>query len=103
MARLSTAERVEALDHPERRRLLAALLDAQPDDELRVTAGVDDADRHDVLVTMHHQHLPKLCSMGILVRGVERHHVRRGPAFDDLRPLLERVDTGRDELVGRSP
>ncbi|GAA0669621.1 hypothetical protein ACFQDG_09000 [Natronoarchaeum mannanilyticum] len=51
---------------------------------------VDGADKTDVRT--YHVHLPMLVEYGYVEWDRDAHLVTRGPAFDDLRPLLEVVD-----------
>lgn len=69
------------------------------DDAPVVVAGSDrDADVVERLVTMNHVHLPKLADLGFIEWDSERHEVKKGPNFDEIRPLLELLDNHKDEL-----
>lgn len=75
-----------ALADQRRRGVLLALLDESviPVEELADDTG-DPIGR----ITLHHQHLPLLEQMGYVSweRAAER--VVRGPAFDEIRPLVK--------------
>lgn len=86
--------------NPYRRRLLMTLMTHNPEDEADIPAALstDSEDLKEMLVEMSHVHLPKLDSMGIIEWDREHNVVKRGPMFEDLRPLLELVDKHQDEL-----
>ncbi|PSQ04856.1 hypothetical protein BRC97_10535 [Halobacteriales archaeon QS_6_71_20] len=90
---------LDALGHVDRRRLLLALLNAE---EAALPIELDrleyeTADR-DVLVSFHHNHLPKLEDRGFVDANLDRYSVTRGPRFEEIEPLLELLDTHRDRL-----
>ena len=90
---------LDALGHVDRRRLLLALLNAE---EAALPIELDQpeyetADR-DVLVSFHHSHLPKLEDLGFVDADPDQHSVTRGPRFEEIKPLLEHLDTHRDRL-----
>lgn len=98
--RVSFDEIVDALADVQRRKLLLALLEHNPQDDAPVLV-VDsdrDADAVERLVTMNHVHLPKLADLGFIEWDSERHEVKKGPNFDEIRPLLELLDAHEDEL-----
>lgn len=85
---------------PYRRRLLLTILDHNPEDEAAIPEAIatDQEELEALLVKMHHVHLPKLESHDVIEWDRHKNVVRKGPAFDELRPLLELVDEHRDEL-----
>ena len=90
---------IDALGHVDRRRLLLALLNAE---EAALPIELDQleyetADR-DVLVSFHHNHLPKLEDRGFVDATPDQHSVTTGPRFEEIEPLLELLDTHRDRL-----
>ena len=90
---------LDALRHVDRRRLLLALLNAE---ETALPIELDQleyetADR-DVLVSFHHSHLPKLEDLGFVDANPDQHSVTTGPRFEEIKPLLELLDTHRDRL-----
>ncbi len=91
---------VEAMAHIQRRKLLLALLEHNPqDDEPVIIADSDsEADAVGRLISMNHVHLPKLVEYEFIEWDKETHEVIKGPQFDEIRPLLELLDDNEDEL-----
>ena len=97
------------LTHPLRRRVLLSLLEREsgtlsvPED-LSCRGG----DREDLAVPMYHVHLPKLTAAGYVEWDREAGRVRRGPAFEEIQPVLEAlrdhegVDMLADHVTVRS-
>jgi len=90
---------LDALGHVDRRRLLLALLNAEE------TALPIELDRFEfetagsnVPLSFHHNHLPKLEDLGFVDANPGQHCVTTGPRFEEIRPLLELLDTHRDRL-----
>ena len=83
-----------------RRRLLMTLLDHNPEDEASLPDDLttDDEELKEMLIKMTHTHLPKLESAAVIEWDRDSNVVRRGPQFEELRPLLELIDNHRDEL-----
>lgn len=85
-----------ALAHEQRRTLLLDVLRAHPQDVVVESpareGAVTDADRREQL-EMYHSHLPKLEAYGFIEWNKDIHEVGKGPRFEELRPLLECVDT----------
>ncbi|MDS0283836.1 DUF7344 domain-containing protein [Haloarcula onubensis] len=97
---LSSGEAFDLLRNPYRRRLVMTLLDHNPEDEASIPGDLttDDEELEEMLIAMAHTHLPKLESLDIIEWNREKNVVTRGPAFDELRPLLELIDRHQDEL-----
>ena len=92
-------EVMNALANVQRRKLLLALLEHNPQDDTPVVVAADDeADAVERLVSMQHVHLPKLVEYGFIEWDEESHEVMKGPKFDEIRPLLELLDDHEDEL-----
>jgi len=91
---------VDALAAVQRRKLLVALLDHNPQDDTPVVIADSerDADAVERLVTMQHLHLPKLADYEFIEWNKDTHEVTKGPKFDEIRPLLELLATHEDEL-----
>ncbi len=91
---------LDALGHVQRRRLLVALLDHNPqDDSPSVITGSDqDVDALEELVAMEHVHLPKLVEYGYITWDREQREVSKGPEFEEIRPLLDLLVEHEDEL-----
>jgi hypothetical protein len=62
----------------------------------------EDPERADVTQTLAltHVHLPKLADYGFIEGDRANDEVIKGPAFDEIRPLLKLLDTHQDELPG---
>lgn len=91
---------VRALGSRDRRRLLVALLEHNPHDELHVPEVVDVGETE--METLHgafyHRHLPLLDGLEVIEWDEEGHTVSKGPDFGEIRPLLELLDEHRDKL-----
>jgi predicted transcriptional regulator len=100
---ISFDDMVDALADIQRRKLLIALLEHNPQDDTPVVVvdPDDEADTVERLVTMQHVHLPKLVEYGFIEWDEETHEVMKGPDFDEIRPLLELLDDHGDELPDR--
>lgn len=90
----------DALADPRRRELLVSLLDRDSRADPRVA---DDEHGSGDLLAMEHVHLPKLDAYGFVRWDRESGEVTRGPAFDELRPLLELFEDHREELPSGWP
>lgn len=86
---------MDSLAAERRRQLLFSLVDTQ-----RVDGVCDDpeawcagCDSEDFRVALYHVHLPKLADHGLVEWDREADAVARGPAFEEVLPLLEVVAT----------
>ena len=97
---ISFDDMVDALANIQRRKLLISLLEHNPQDDSPIVIADSDSEATAVerLVTMQHTHLPKLVDYGFIEWDEETHEVRKGPKFDEIRPLLELLDDHEDEL-----
>lgn len=59
-----------------------------------MAAGEPNTERARLL--LYHTHLPLLAQMGVVVSADADEHVRRGPSFGDIQPLLELLVANRD-------
>lgn len=85
---------LETLSNASRREVLLSL-SAPGEESLAQDALVEPADR-DHAIELIHVHLPKLDDEGFLEWDRETGELRRGPRFEEARPLLEAVrDHGR--------
>jgi len=90
---------LDALADVQRRKLLVALLDHNPQDDAPVVVDdEEDEDAFERLVEMNHVHLPKLAEYGFIEWNREDHEVSKGPNFDEIRPLLDLLEDHEDEL-----
>ena len=87
-----------------RRRLLLALLEHNPQDDentqLPADVSLKDAELEELQIHMTHKHLPKLAEAGVIEWDQEANVVKKGPAFTEIRPLLELMRDHADELPG---
>lgn len=90
-----------ALAHEDRRRLLIALLEDNPQPDtgaVSVDGGSGSVSATQQLdVQMYHQHLPKLEDYGYIKWNKDANEVVKGSRFDELRPLLACVADHADE------
>ncbi len=91
---------LSALSNVQRRTLLVTLLDHNSRNDSSVGITDDEPERTAVkrIVAMNHVHLPKLADYGFIEWDRKSEEVRRGPAFDAIRPLVELLDSHRDEM-----
>lgn len=97
-------ERLDAIGRHPRRKLLRALLDDDVSDgESRVLDVNDLANSGETsVVTMQHNHLPKLAGYGFITWDHDTGEVARGPDFAELRPLLEKVVVPQESPTGEA-
>jgi len=95
----------DAMGHRYRRRLLFALLDENPQDaadpqgaEAALLPGSGDADADRVRAMIVHSHLPKLDATGYVDWDRETGKIRKGPAWEEIAPLLALLEAHGDEL-----
>lgn len=94
-------EHFEALANIHRRRVLVALLDHNPQqDVVTVPADVHKGQKPvEILQTeLYHSHLPQLEEAGFIRWNRDTHQVVKGPKFDEIRPFLELMQDHADEL-----
>ncbi|XVH33292.1 DUF7344 domain-containing protein (plasmid) [Haloferacaceae archaeon DSL9] len=93
---------LDVLANRYRRRVLVALLEHNPQDDHDpqipddVTLETEDLDS--LMIRMRHTHLPKLEEAGFIEWDQETNTVRKGPQFEEIRPLLELMENHADEL-----
>src|SRR6056297_544500 len=94
-------EYLRILADAQRRRVLLALLDHNPQSD-RLELPVDDenavvgVDRQDI--DLYHIQLPKLEAEGLIRWDRDEHEVEKGPRFEEIRPLVELLDDHADDL-----
>lgn len=94
----------EALANTYRRRLLFALLEANPPDDdgfdpsqlVEWGAAADDPEAAEIAI--EHAHLPKLVDMGFIEWDRESGAITTGPNWDDIAPLLQLLHDNRAGL-----
>lgn len=89
-----------AVGNKHRLRLLVALLEHKPHEEVQLPEGVPASETavEQVETELYHLHLPKLEDAGYIRWERDARKMTKGPKFDEIRPLLELVDNRRDEL-----
>lgn len=96
---ISFDDMLDMLRHIQRRKLLVALMDHNPQDDTPVVVDSnDDTDSLERLVQMQHIHLPKLAEYEFIEWDRDTHEVSKGRNFEQIRPLLELLDNHQDEL-----
>ena len=97
---ISFDDMVDSLADVQRRKLLVALLEHNPQDDAPVVIAdsAKESEAVERLISMRHVHLPKLVDYGFIEWNEETHEVMKGPKFDEIRPLLELLDSHEDEL-----
>jgi len=97
---ISSDDVLDALGDVQRRKLLVRLLDHNPQDDTPAVVADSEQDRDAMgrLVSMRHVHLPKLEEYGFVEWDQKTHEVRKGPNFEEIRPLLELLAAHPDEL-----
>jgi hypothetical protein len=99
-SRISFDSMIVALSDIQRRNLLIALLDKNPQDDSPTVTFEDGSDSEvmEHLIRMHHLHLPMLENYGFIEWDRQKGEVTKGPTFDEIRPLLELLIEHEDEL-----
>lgn len=84
-----------SLANQDRRRILFYLLERDSQAEVSIPEVIEAGENkyENLLNAYHHNHLPLLDSFGIIEWDKEVHVVSQGPNFDDIRPLLNLIDT----------
>ncbi|MFP8956161.1 ArsR family transcriptional regulator [Natrialbaceae archaeon A-CW3] len=93
---------LEALANKYRRRVLIALLEHNPQDDhdpqIPDDVSIETGDLESLMINIRHTHLPKLEEAGFIEWNQEGNTVRKGPQFEEIRPLLELMENNADEL-----
>ena len=103
--RTTLDEQFEALGRPTRRRILTALVRANPGDEGEL-ASLDftgDERPNDALMGLYHTHLPKLDEAEFIDWDPDSETITRGSRFHEIGPLVELLIAHRDELPSDWP
>jgi len=100
--RLALDEVLELLANVYRRRVLVELGNHNPQDaddaQLPEDVIITDDDLATFRTQMRHVHLPKLEDAGLVEWDREANVLRRGPRFEEIRPLLKLMADHADEL-----
>ncbi|ELY60651.1 DUF7344 domain-containing protein [Natronolimnohabitans innermongolicus] len=93
---------LNVLENQYRRRVLVSLLEHNPldGDDPQVPSAVEltETDLETVRIHMTHTHLPKLEESRFIEWDRNANSIRKGPQFDEIRPLLELLQNHTDEL-----
>ena len=91
---------LDALSNIQRRSLLVALLEHNHQDDWPIVIVDDDNEKDEIteLIRMKHIHLPKLAEYGFIAWDRTNNEVSKGPAFEEIRPFVELLETHQDEL-----
>lgn len=98
---LSLDDVLDVLANRYRRRLLLALIDQNAQDDDTLVPGdvtIEGEDLNLPKIQMVHTHLPKLEDMRLIEWNRDSNEVKKGPQFEDIRPLLESMHDHADEL-----
>ncbi|MFB6207535.1 MAG: ArsR family transcriptional regulator [Haloglomus sp.] len=96
----------EALSHPRRRRILTVLVEANPGDNDEFVPDdftPTDGELDGFVISLHHNHLPRLHDAGFIEWEPRTETVRRGPRFDEIVPLVELMSNHENELPADWP
>ena len=89
-----------ALANSHRRQLLLALLERNPQAEVSVSDEIrlDQSEEEELRSKLYHTHLPRLEQHGYIEWDRKTRTVRKGPNFEEIRPLLELLHRNRADL-----
>lgn len=97
----------DALANADRRQLLCALLDANPQDRLDpfdlLAEGEPPDEPAAARLTLTHVHLPKLAEMGFIEWDRESDAFSQGRNWNEIAPLLRLIRDHQDELNDELP
>lgn len=79
----------EVLSDEQRRQVLQALLEHNPQDDRDIVATDAVADDGTDRVRLVHESLPRLADAGYVDWNTATHEITNGPNFEEVRPLLE--------------
>lgn len=90
----------ETLANKYRRRLLVALVERDPGDEIPIPEAVHEGEREleKLRTEMTQIHLPKMEDAGFIRWDRDTHMITRGPQFDEIAPLVQLLLDNADEL-----
>lgn len=104
--RATLDELFACLSHPTRRRIVTTLAADNPRDESEFECAAfrpDDEPPERFRIHLYHEHLPKLAENGYIEWDRESDTVTRGPAFEEVRPVITLMDEHQDELPAAWP
>lgn len=105
--RSSTLDRLfTAVSHPARRRILLALSEDNPRTIEEFESARVRGDRPEgatLAVELHHQHLPQLAEADFINWDRSTDTITKGPAFEEIQPLLAWIREESDEHTAIYP
>ena len=91
---------LQLLSDPDRRRLLLRIREHNPEDAEQMPRETTDSDAEfrRAFSQMYHLHLPMLAAADVIAWDRDQNVIRRGPDYDELRPLLDLFHDHEEEL-----
>jgi hypothetical protein len=105
MSRTDLEIQFKAVANTHRRRLLIALHEhnsQRTDEAISENLQAGDAERDELEAQFYHNHLPRLDVAGFITWNQESNEITKGPNFDDIRPLLEVLESHYNEVPNTS-
>jgi hypothetical protein len=99
-SRRSFDDAMDALGDVQRRKLLLALLEHNPENDAPdlPSGSIGETDAVERRTMMKHVHMPKLDAYGFVEWDEDAHEVVKGENFVEIKPLLQLLDDNRNEL-----
>lgn len=89
---------LSALTSRHRRQLLVALYSPGDDGDVDPLQTVDSSNTDRLETPLVHTHLPKLEESGFISWDTDRGMISEGPDWDEIAPLIELIESNRDDL-----
>jgi hypothetical protein len=96
----------EVLSHHRRRQILAMLSESGSRGEDYIVAAdfePRNTSSNELMIALHHQHLPMLERAGYIEWHRDSNIIQRGPAFEHIAPVVEILQSNMDVLPGEWP
>lgn len=96
----------EVLSHRRRRQILAMLAEGGSREEDNIVATDFEAKNtssDEIMVSLHHRHLPMLEEAKYIEWHRDSNIIRRGPAFEQIGTVVEILQSNQDRLPGDWP
>lgn len=97
---ISCDDLMNALANIQRRRLLVAVMERAPEDD--GTIDISDSDRAAGILeepeSIDHFHISKLVNLGLIEWDWATSEIKKGPNFDEIKPLIELFTNHEDDL-----
>jgi len=95
-------EKLEILSKRQRRLILLTLKHDDEKHEADVLFREED-DMADAEIQLVHNHLPKLAEAGYIEWDRDSSTISKGPGYDEIKPLLDLIESHADELPSDCP